>query len=65
MFEIVNPLFLHRFEYVADSAGPGQWRGGLGVETVFEFEEGGVQTSVFGDGGTRDGAVGILGGGGG
>jgi len=64
IFELVNPHFLHRFEYLADSAGAGQWRGGLGVETVFAFEDGGVQASVFGDGGTPEtAAFGILGGG--
>ena len=51
IFELVNPHFLQRFEYLQDSAGPGRWRGGLGVETVFTFEDGGVQASVFGDGG--------------
>src|SRR5262249_47375289 len=64
IFELVNPHFLHRFEYLADSAGPGQWRGGLGVETMFTFEDDGVQASVFGDGGTPEtAAFGILGGG--
>jgi N-methylhydantoinase B len=64
IFELVNPHFLHRFEYLLDSAGPGQWRGGLGVETMFTFEDGGVQASVFGDGGTPEtSAFGILGGG--
>lgn len=64
IFEIVNPHFLHRFEYLTDSAGPGRWRGGLGVETRFVFEDGGVQASVFGDGGTPEtAAFGILGGG--
>ena len=63
MFEVVNPLFLHRYEYLPDSAGAGEWRGGLGVETILEFESGPVQASVFGDGGTEDmAAFGILGG---
>jgi N-methylhydantoinase B len=64
MFEVVNPLLLERFEYLPDSAGAGRWRGGLGVETVFTFEDSGVQASVFGDGGTPEtAAFGILGGG--
>lgn len=64
MFEVVNPHFLRRFEYLTDSAGAGRWRGGLGVETEFVFEDGGVQASVFGDGGTPEtAAFGILGGG--
>src|SRR5918912_1594884 len=63
MFEVVNPHFLHRYEYLADSAGAGEWRGGLGVETIFEFTDGGIQASVFGDGGTPGtAAFGILGG---
>lgn len=64
MFEIVNPHFLHRFEYMPDSAGPGRWRGGLGVETVFELTDSGVQASVFGDAVQPDmAAFGVLGGG--
>ena len=63
MFEVVNPVLLERFEYLPDSAGAGRWRGGLGVETVFTFEDGPVQASVFGDGGTDEtAAFGILGG---
>jgi N-methylhydantoinase B len=64
MFEVVNPHFLTKYEYLPDSAGAGQWRGGLGVETEFTFTDAGVQASVFGDGGTPDmAAFGILGGG--
>ncbi len=64
MFEVVNPHFLTRYEYLPDSAGAGQWRGGLGVETEFVFTDSGIQASVFGDAGTPDmAAFGILGGG--
>ena len=35
MFEIHDPLFLIKHEYLPDSAGAGRWRGGLGVETEF------------------------------
>ena len=50
MFEQQTPHLLHKHEYWEDSAGAGQWRGGLGVET--EFKIGGEQTKVvtFGDG---------------
>jgi N-methylhydantoinase B len=50
MFEQQTPHSLLRHEYWPDSAGAGQWRGGLGVET--EFKIGGKQTKVvtFGDG---------------
>lgn len=64
MFEMKEPLFLHRFEYKPDSAGPGQWRGGLGVEMEMEFLNDGNLISAFGDGidpGSE--AKGILGGG--
>src|SRR5699024_8621062 len=33
-----------------DSAGAGQWRGGYGVETVFEVNADNTQLSIFGDG---------------
>ena len=63
MFEVVNPHFLTKYEYLCDSAGPGRWRGGLGVETEFVFTDSGIQASVFGDGGTPEtAAFGILGG---
>jgi N-methylhydantoinase B len=50
MFEQQTPHLLLKHEYWQDSAGAGQWRGGLGVET--EFKIGGKQTKVvtFGDG---------------
>jgi N-methylhydantoinase B len=50
MFEQQTPHLLLRHGYWEDSAGAGQWRGGLGVET--EFKIGGEQTKVvtFGDG---------------
>jgi N-methylhydantoinase B len=63
MYEVVNPHRLRRFEYAADSAGAGQWRGGLGVETELEFLTDGTIASIFGDGGTPEtAAFGILGG---
>jgi N-methylhydantoinase B len=64
MFEMKDPLFLHKFEYMPDSAGAGQWRGGLGVEMEMEFLNDGNMISAFGDGidpGSQ--AKGILGGG--
>jgi len=50
MFEQQTPHLLLKHEYWPDSAGAGQWRGGLGVET--EFVIGGKNTKVvtFGDG---------------
>lgn len=63
MFERTLPLFLHKYEYATDSAGAGEWRGGLGVETVFELKSPGAQLSIFGDGGSEKAAAkGLLGG---
>ncbi len=64
MFEMKDPLFLHSFEYKQDSAGAGEWRGGLGVELEMEFLNDGNLISAFGDGidpGSEAG--GLLGGG--
>jgi len=66
MFEQQTPHRLIKHEYLCDSAGPGQWRGGLGVETVFEIGADQTQVVVFGDGdvepafglhGGRDGSL--------
>jgi len=61
MFEQQTPHLLMRHEYWKDSAGAGQWRGGLGVET--EFRIGGRNTKVvtFGDGDVEP-AFGLFGG---
>ena len=50
MFEQQTPHLLLEHEYWTDSAGAGQWRGGMGVETRFKI--GGENTKVvtFGDG---------------
>ena len=50
MFEIQDPHFLVKHEYLRDSAGAGQWRGGLGVETIFEIYGENVTGIAFGDG---------------
>jgi N-methylhydantoinase B len=50
MFEIQNPHLLSRHEYATDSAGAGQWRGGLGVETEFRIDGEDVTAVAFGDG---------------
>jgi N-methylhydantoinase B len=61
MFEQQTPHFLLKHEYWRDSAGAGQWRGGLGVETQFKI--GGENTKVvtFGDGDVEP-AFGLYGG---
>ncbi|MCE7868890.1 hydantoinase B/oxoprolinase family protein [bacterium CPR1] len=50
MFEQQTPHRLIQHEYLCDSAGAGQWRGGLGVETVMEIGSDDTQVVVFGDG---------------
>ncbi len=61
MFEQQTPHLLLKHEYWTDSAGAGQWRGGLGVETAFKI--GGKNTKVvtFGDGDVEP-AFGLYGG---
>ena len=62
MFEQQTPHRLIKHEYLCDSAGPGQWRGGLGVETVFEIGSENTQLVTFGDGDFEP-AFGLFGGG--
>ncbi|MFQ5423125.1 MAG: hydantoinase B/oxoprolinase family protein [Phycisphaerae bacterium] len=62
MFEQQTPHLLLRHEYLTDSAGPGRWRGGLGVETVFEIGSDDTQLVIFGDGDVEP-AFGLRGGG--
>ncbi len=62
MFEQQTPHLLIRHEYLCDSAGPGKWRGGLGVETVFEIGSDNTQLVIFGDGNVEP-AFGLYGGG--
>ncbi len=62
MFEQQTPHRLIRHEYLCDSAGAGQWRGGLGVETVFEIGADDTQLVIFGDGDVEP-AFGLHGGG--
>ena len=64
MFEIHDPHFLTRHEYLADSAGAGRWRGGLGVETEFIMRGENVTGVAFGDGVEEEArAFGFFGGG--
>jgi len=61
MFEQQTPHRLIKHEYITDSAGPGQWRGGLGVETRFRIGGEGTQVVTFGDGDVEP-AFGLFGG---
>ncbi len=66
MFEQQTPHVLIKHEYLRDSAGAGQWRGGLGVETEFSIGSDDTQLVIFGDGdvepafGLRGGCSGSL-----
>lgn len=62
MFEQQTPHVLIKHEYLCDSAGPGQWRGGLGVETVYRIGSDDTQVVIFGDGDVEP-AFGLYGGG--
>lgn len=64
MFEQQTPHRLIKHEYLIDTAGPGQWRGGLGVETIFAIGSDDTQVVIFGDGDFEP-AFGLFGGGGG
>ncbi len=62
MFEQQTPHRLIKHEYLEDSAGPGRWRGGLGVETKFVIGSDGTTVVTFGDGDVEP-AFGLDGGG--
>jgi N-methylhydantoinase B len=61
MFEQQTPHMLVEHEYLEDSAGAGQWRGGLGVRTVFKIHGENVKVVTFGDGDVEP-AFGLFGG---
>lgn len=50
VFEIEAPVIFHRFEFTPDSGGAGQFRGGLGVDTILELTEDDISVNVYGDG---------------
>jgi N-methylhydantoinase B len=62
MFEQQTPHLLIEHEYACDSAGAGQWRGGLGVSTSFVIGSDDTQLVTFGDGDFEP-AFGLFGGG--
>jgi N-methylhydantoinase B len=62
MFEQQTPHVLKKHEYITDSAGAGQWRGGIGTETIFEIGSENTQVVTFGDGDFEP-AFGLFGGG--
>ena len=50
MFEQQTPHTLLKHEYLIDSAGPGQWRGGIGTETKVRYGSDDTKVVTFGDG---------------
>lgn len=61
MFEQQTPHLLLKHEYLCDSAGAGEWRGGLGVETKILLRGEDLQVVTFGDG-DEEPAFGLFGG---
>jgi len=61
MMEQQTPHLLLRHEYLADSAGAGRWRGGLGIETELVLSGEGMNAVTFGDGDVEP-AFGLFGG---
>lgn len=61
MFEQQTPHILWEHEYLIDSAGAGQWRGGLGIVTRYEIGGENVKVVTFGDGDVEP-AFGLFGG---
>jgi N-methylhydantoinase B len=41
------PLLVKRYEWIPDSAGPGRFRGGLGLRKVYSLPQGGRFTAAF------------------
>jgi N-methylhydantoinase B len=64
LHELVNPYTVLQYEYWPDSAGAGEWRGGMGVIYRWRVEADGIAVANFG-GGNRPETVafGIQGGG--
>ena len=69
IFEQQTPHALLKHEYWCDSAGAGQWRGGLGIETEFIIRGENVKLVTFGDGdveaargaqGGKDGTLNVI-----
>jgi N-methylhydantoinase B len=61
MYEQQTPHLLLKHEYLADSAGAGTWRGGLGVETEIRLNGEKMTCVTFGDGDVEP-AFGLFGG---
>jgi N-methylhydantoinase B len=56
MFELSTPHFMEYYEYLADSAGAGEWRGGLGTTSSWRFYGIGELGVTIGDDVAAEGA---------
>ena len=66
MFELSTPHLMHYCEYLPDSAGPGEWRGGYGTRSSWTFYGEGETGTTIGDDVAAEGAEapqGLFGGG--
>lgn len=50
LHEVIDPYYTLQYEYTQDSAGAGQWRGGLGVTYRFRIEADNIEWVNFGSG---------------
>lgn len=63
LHEMVDPFHVLEYEYLTDSAGAGEWRGGLGVTYRWKVLADGVSAVFYGSGGKDETAPnGLLGG---
>lgn len=56
MFELSSPHFMEQYEYLPDSAGAGEWRGGLGTVSRWRFYGIGELGVTIGDDAACEGA---------
>jgi N-methylhydantoinase B len=56
LLEATSPVTVLHYEYLPDSAGSGEYRGGLGARTVMRFEGERTSLATFGDGIESEGA---------
>lgn len=57
MFEITSPHFVEYHEYLPDSAGAGQWRGGLATQTRWRTDGLDAHGTTLGEGAENEGAL--------
>jgi len=50
LHELLNPYFILQYEYLPNSAGPGEWRGGMGTIYRWRVDADGLRCANFGSG---------------